>query len=1291
MKKKILSIFLTLALILTVIPFTGIISLATSDDCLMYGCAFEWIESVPATCTTDGYDIIKCSVCGFTDTLEYTATGHIDWDKDESCDDCGEFMPATTGKCGDNLTWTYYKSSEKLSISGSGDMYEYTVDNRPWKYFADNVTTISIGVNVAEICDYAFYGFKAATSATIYDNGVTTIGDYAFYNCESLSSITIPSIVTSIGENAFYGCSSLTNVYYEDIEDNWNAITIGNNNQPLLDATIHCKILDSGACGDNLTWVFDERTNTLTISGAGAMYDYGSNNRPWEDYEDIIQELVINDSVTTIGDYAAYSCSKLAIVTIPDSVITIGDSSFSGCRFNQVTIGNSVTTIGENAFSICNYLSRITIPESVKAIGAGAFYSCTSLRNVYYTGFIQDWKKITIGDNNSRLLNATMHYKETDSGICGDNLTWVYDEPTSSLTISGTGAMYDYSYSNRPWENYEENIKEIVIADGVTTIGVSAFYSCQALQSITIPSSVTTIGDDVFTNCTSLTSITVDSNNQYYSSDEYGVLFNKDKTTLLQYPAGNTRTRYLFPITVTTVADEAFKSCTNITDINYTSSSDDWEKISIGKHNDALVNAKKHYNYAVSGTCGDNLTWVFDESTGILTISGTGAMYDYWNNQPWRCCNSYIKEIVIADGVTTIGCYAFGHMSYFTSITIPNSVTTIDSYAFYFCDNIANVTIPDSVTTIGQYAFLACNSLTNITIPDSVTTIGQYAFRMCENLTNITVDSNNKNYSNDKYGVLFNKDKTTLIQYPTGKANTSYTIPDSVTTIENDAFDYCHLTNVTFGKGVTTIGYREFYHCDNLTKVTVDSNNEYFSNDEYGVLFNKNKTTLVYYPKGNTITSYAIPNSVTKIADNAFYACENLTDITIPDSVMTIGDYAFYYCTNLKNMIIPDGVTTINYYTFGACWNLFSVTIPSSVTTICENAFSSCEYLGSVYGTVFYSGTEEEWNEISIEENGNELLLNAQVVYNYTPPFTGIKDNHFYKNDVMQKAYQLVEFDSDFYYIADCHKIVKNKTVYITAERTNGLKFADGTPIPAGNYKFDENGKMVVYNGLVGDYVYKNGVKLKAYQLAEVDGSFYYIADCHKIVKNKTVYITAERINGLTFADGTPITAGNYKFDENGKMIIYNGIINDYVYKNGAQLKAYQLVEVDGDFYYVADRHQIVKNKTVYITAERINGLTFADGTPITAGNYKFDENGKMIIYNGIINDYVYKNGAQLKAYQLVEIDGDFYYIADRHQIVKNKTVYITAERTNGLTFADGTPIKAGSYEFDENGKMIIE
>ena len=166
-----------------------------------------------------------------------------------------------------------------------------------------------------------------------------------------------------------------------------------------------------------------------------------------------------------------------------------------------------------------------------------------------------------------------------------------------------------------------------------------------------------------------------------------------------------------------------------------------------------------------SGTCGDNLTWTYDSSTYTLTISGTGDMYDYKsNNRPWESYEDKIKTVVINDGVTTIGDFAFYYCTNLKSVTIPNGMSMINDSAFYACESLTSIIIPDSVTTISDYAFRYCG-LMSITIPDSVTTIGWATFANCYNLKSIIVDSNNQYYSSDECGVLLNKYKTTLIQY----------------------------------------------------------------------------------------------------------------------------------------------------------------------------------------------------------------------------------------------------------------------------------------------------------------------------------------------------------------------------------------------------------------------------------------------------------------------------------------------------------------------------------------------
>ena len=223
------------------------------------------------------------------------------------------------------------------------------------------------------------------------------------------------------------------------------------------------------------------------------------------------------------------------------------------------------------------------------------------------------------------------------------------------------------------------------------------------------------------------------------------------------------------------------------------------------------------------------------------------------------------------------------------------------------------------------------------------------------------------------------------------------------------------------------------------------------------------------------------------------------------------------------------------------------------------------------------------------------------------PLFTGIKGDYFYKDDVRQKAYQLVEFEGDFYFINDSHKIAKNKRIYLSERFVKGFTYADGTPLKVGYYEFDENGKMIIHNGVVGDYFYKNNERLKAYQIVEFEGDFYFINDAHKLAKNKTLYLSDRFVNGFTYEDGTPLKAGYYTFGENGKMMFLNGPVGDYFYKDNERLKAYQLVEFEGDYYFINNSHKLAKNTRLYMS-ER-----FVEGTDLKVGYYEFDTDGKMI------------------------------------------------------------------------------
>jgi len=559
-------------------------------------------------------------------------------------------------------------------------------------------------------------------------------------------------------------------------------------------------------------------------------------------------------TVSVIGYPGFYQNASVTAVAIPSTINNIAGSAFGYCTaLTNVTIDNGLTNIGEYAFFDCNQLLNINFPSSLSAIGSDAFDYCGSLTS------------LTI------------------------------DVPTLVQR-----AFYDCG-----------TLTNVTLGNNVNSIGSGAFANDGGLTKITIPVSVTNIESPPFIGCTSLTAIIVDSNNAFYSSLN-GVFFDKNQTTLLEFPSQPTA-NYAVPDTVTSIAYAAFDRVyvTNVT-----------------------------------------------ISTGVTSIG------------QWAFANSSaLMSITIPNTVTNIGPSPFQGCPSLISVSIPSSVTNFGN-VFYGCPSLTNVTIDNGVTSIVPDEFDGCTTLGSVTIPDSVTSIGADAFENCASLTSITVDSNNSDYSSVN-GVLFDKRQTTLIQYPLGLGG-GYAIPDTVTSIGQAAFANCTgLANATVSQGVASIEDFAFYGCSSLTSITIPGSvaniGEYAFQD-------CSRLTNVTIAKGvpnigayafygcNGLTSITIPASVTAIGQDAFAYCSALATVTIPASVTAIGDYAYAWCGSLTNATIPASVTNIGYALFAASTALTSVYFQGNAPAVVGNVYDGPAFYSDNSTTVYYLPSTTGWS-----------------------------------------------------------------------------------------------------------------------------------------------------------------------------------------------------------------------------------------------------------------------------------------------------------------------------------------
>lgn len=407
-----------------------------------------------------------------------------------------------------------------------------------------------------------------------------------------------------------------------------------------------------------------------------------------------------------------------------------------------------------------------------------------------------------------------------------------------------------------------------------------------------------------------------------------------------------------------------------------------------------------------SGTCGadgDNLTWTIDTESGVLEISGTGAMMDYTGkDMPWYPYRNSVKTVRINEGVTTVGNYAFrgydkrfrnlkeveladsitdiGSYSFeyieISSIELPENLLNIGASAFFSCKELEKISLPESLLKIEENAFSECIKITNVKLPTSIKEISGSAFRNCSSLTAFSIDENNESFSVVD-GMVLNKNKDTLILIPSGKIN--IVIPDSVKSFSKDVFCYDDIIkSVTVPEGITSIADDAFKGCSNLRSIY-------------------------------------LPDSLTKIGARAFYDCFSLTSIYIPEGISVIETNVFAY-TALKKVIIPDSVVKIEYSAFYGCDDLQELHFGKNVKEIEADAFTYLYFGGSSYrqvigvDSIYYNGTLEDWCSIKLGSSdvslgvlppgpcAKKLYINGELLENLVIPdgVTTISARRFY-------------------------------------------------------------------------------------------------------------------------------------------------------------------------------------------------------------------------------------------------------------------------------------------------------
>ena len=906
---------------------------------------------------------------------------------------------------GDNVTelrYSLFSGSALKSVKLSENLA--TIGNSAFS--GTNITEIIIPNSVTSIGESAFQYCEKLKTIELSDCKITELRKRTFQYCSSLESIILPEGLTDIGgERVFEHCVALKTV---SLPSTTSFITSGVFSY--CDSIIEVTSLNPTPPYLGSSFTSAVRKNAILYVPVGASEAYKSADN-WLMFKNIQEIGASDDNNEPVFNGIYYKIiseeEQTVAVTFRGETSTTYENEYSGEIVipETVTLNGktyTVTEIGDEAFAICTELTSVTIPNSVKRVNSYAFYGCANLTSVtlpesyeYLGGlafaYVPAFTSVTLPNTLTSMgygvFKACPNLYEIK---VAEGLDWLY---------SVDGALFYYTMLVQYPAGKTDSVYSI--PDNVITIADYAFESCKNLTNIDIPESVTEIGYMAFYDCSALKSITC--NATIPPTIEYAyVFYGIDVTIPLYVPAG---CKSLYEST------EVWKDFTNIIEM---------EEVSPGI--DGI------YYKIISE----------EEQTVAVTFRGeTSTTYK----------NEYSGEIVIPETVTLngktytvteIGDEAFLSCKELTSVIIPNSVKRIDFEAFYGCSNLTSVTLPESYEYLGMDAFAFVPAFTSVTLPNTLTSMGYGAFRACPNLYEIKV-AEGLTWLSSVDGILFYNNESVLIQYPVGRADSIYTIPNTVTTIAPDAFYGCsNLTNINIPETVTTIDRYAFMDCHNLEQITIPSSVTYIGHQGFSycsalksitckattpptlvsyVFYGTDVTIPLYVPVGCK-SSYEVADQwkdFTNIIemepegvdteniciDGIYYRILSEDELTAEVKYKG-GSYNEYANEYTGDIVIPATITVsgktytvteIGYGSFREC-EITSIVIPNTVTMIRGTAFQYCTRLKTVVipnsvkeiqDLAFYYCTN--LTEVSIPE---EITAIASYAFTCVPAFTSL-------------------------------------------------------------------------------------------------------------------------------------------------------------------------------------------------------------------------------------------------------------------------------------------------------------